>query len=398
MPSQRLSFQNKSGLNLSAHLELPQDQPIRAYALFAHCFTCSKNLNAVRHIAKALNERNIAVLRFDFTGLGQSEGDFSDTNFSSNVDDLVVAANFLADNFQAPQILIGHSLGGAAVLQAAKQTTTVKAIATIGAPCNPTHVTHLLKSELAAIQRLGEAEVELAGRSFVIKKQFLDDLEEANMKEAIANLNKALLVMHSPFDKTVGIDNAADIFKTAKHPKSFISLDNADHLLTTEADAKYVGEVIASWVSRYIETSLPKSLDSEIIPQGTVLVQTEKNYRSEVYTSNHHFIADEPIHVGGTDAGPSPSEYLAAALGACKTITARMYADRKGIALERVSVKVQREQESNSDNTKTTHYYAELDLVGELTEKQRERILQIADRCPVQRVIEGKVEIHSKLK
>ncbi len=395
MSSQRLSFQNKAGFKLSASLELPECQPIKAYALFAHCFTCSKNLNAVHHIAKALNERNIALLRFDFTGLGQSEGDFASTNFSSNVDDLVLAANFLADNFLAPQILIGHSLGGAAILQAATQIASAKALVTIGAPCNPSHVTHMLKNELAAIEQKGEAEIELAGRSLIIKKQFLDDLNEANMKSIIAGLDKALLVMHSPFDDIVDIDNAADIFKTAKHPKSFISLDTADHLLTNETDAKYVGEVIAEWVSRYLEKS--SIMPSEHIPQSTVIVKTGKGYCSEAYTANHYFLVDEPIQSGGSDAGPSPSEYLSAALAACKTITARMYADRKSMPLEKITTRVHMKQENDANGMKKSDFYVDLNLEGELTEQQRERILYIANKCPVQKVLEGEVKIHSKL-
>ncbi len=398
MPSQRLSFKNKNNFKLSAHLELPQLEPIRAYALFAHCFTCSKDLKAVRHIAKALNKYNIAVMRFDFTGLGESEGDFADTNFSSNVDDLSAAADFLKDNFSAPQILIGHSLGGAAVLQAAQQVASAKALVTIGAPCNPLHVAKILKSEIATIEHKGKAEVELAGRRFVIKKQFLDDLNETHMKSAIASLDKALLVMHSPLDNIVGIDNAAEIFKVAKHPKSFISLDSADHLLTSEADAKYVGEVIAGWANRYLEMPPLEPSHDEEVPQGTVMVRTAKSYRSEVYTANHHFLADEPARVGGTDLGPSPTEYLYAALGTCKTITARMYADRKEMPLESITAKVQLEQENTLDGEKKSRFYVELDLAGELTEKQRERILYIADRCPVQRTLEGEIKIHSKLK
>lgn len=411
--SQYLKFQNKNNFKLSAHLEIPADGQTKAYAIFAHCFTCSKNLNAVRYIAKSLNAQGIAVLRFDFTGLGQSEGNFADTNFSSNVDDLVAAANFMTENFAAPQILVGHSLGGAAVLQAAHYIESARAIVTIGAPCNPTHVTHLLKSELETIQLIGKANVELAGREFVIKKQFLDDLNEVNMKDAIANLDKALLVMHAPLDNTVGISNAADIFKTAKHPKSFISLDGADHLLTSENDAKYAGTVIAGWVTRYlaiphleipqqetnsVEKELAESaVSKDSIPQGTVVVYTTQDYRSEVYTNNHHFVIDEPINIGGTDTGPSPFENLAAALGACKTITVRMYADRKQLPLEAITARVQLKSEIKSDGSKKSCFHVELSLKGKLNEKQCERMLQIADRCPVQKILVGEIEVETRL-
>ncbi|MEM7800180.1 MAG: alpha/beta fold hydrolase [Chloroflexota bacterium] len=247
----KVSFKNKRGEGIGARLDLPEGEP-KAYALFAHCFTCNKNLAAVRKISQALNKNGVAVLCFDFTGLGESEGDFADTNFSTNVDDLIQAAEFLNKTYAPPQMIIGHSLGGAAVLQAAGRLPSVKAVATIGAPCNPGHVTHLLQSALEKIESDGEAEILLAGRPFKIKKQFLDDLAEQKMNEVIHNLKRPLLVCHSPVDNTVGIENAAHIFTNAFHPKSFLSLDNADHLLMNSIDARYVGQMIANWSSRYI--------------------------------------------------------------------------------------------------------------------------------------------------
>lgn len=257
MSSIRLTFPGSGGAALAARLELPEGEAPRAYALFAHCFTCSKNLNAVGHISRAVAAEGIAVLRFDFTGLGESEGDFADTNFSSNVDDLVAAADFLGDRYAAPEILIGHSLGGAAVLQAAPKIDGVAAVATIGAPADPAHVKRLLSSSAEEIERLGEAEVVLAGRAFRIRKQFLDDLARPGRDAAIRALGAALLVLHSPADEIVGIDNAERIFHAARHPKSFVSLDRADHLLTAEADSRYVGVVLAGWASRYIRDPLP---------------------------------------------------------------------------------------------------------------------------------------------
>jgi len=249
----KLTFHNQHGEAISARLDRPSGETA-AYAIFAHCFTCHKNLNAVRHISNALTAAGYAVLRFDFTGLGESEGDFADTNFSTNVSDLVHAANFLAESadYEAPKLLIGHSLGGAAVLQAAKHITSATAVATIGSPCKPEHVMHMFTCSLEEIEKTGQADVQLAGRPFTIKKQFIEDLAETKMKEAISNLKKALMVFHSPIDNTVGVDNAADIFVTARHPKSFVSLDDADHLLTHSADSKYVGQVLAAWANRYV--------------------------------------------------------------------------------------------------------------------------------------------------
>ena len=251
MPYQKLQFANHDGHLISARLDQPEGEA-HAYAIFAHCFTCHKNLNAVRHISNALTAAGCAVLRFDFTGLGESEGDFADTNFSTNVGDLALAADYLAEHYEAPKILIGHSLGGAAVLQAAQQIPSAKAVATIGSPADPEHVTHMFTCSLDEIEQNGEASVVLAGRPFTIKKHFIDDLAMTKMHEAIRNLRRALIVFHSPIDNTVGINNAADIFTTARHPKSFVSLDSADHLLTKSADSKYVGQVLAAWAARYV--------------------------------------------------------------------------------------------------------------------------------------------------
>lgn len=253
MKSKKIEFPGSQNEQLSARIDKPKDGLKRGSVLFAHCFTCSKNLRAVSHISRTLVEHGMGVFRFDFTGLGESEGDFAETNFSSNVEDLVAAASYMEKEWTAPSMLIGHSLGGAAVLQAAGQIPSVDAVATIGAPCNPKHVQHLLADKMEEIEQKGEARVRLAGRMFTIKKQFLDNLEEQTMNKIIRNLEKALLIFHSPVDQTVGIDNAAHIYKLARHPKSFISLDKADHLLTNEEDAKYVGSVTAAWVDRYLQ-------------------------------------------------------------------------------------------------------------------------------------------------
>lgn len=399
MPSERINFQNADGEILSGRLELPSAQP-KAYALFAHCFTCSKNLNAVRNIAKALTEENIAVLRFDFTGLGQSEGDFANTNFSSNVSDLVSAANFLRDEYQAPQLLIGHSLGGAAVLMAASQLPTIQAVVTIGAPCDPEHVTHMLRSEQATIEQEGKAEVELAGRRFTIKKQFLDDLQAVKMQDVIASLKPSLLVMHSPIDNTVGIDNAAHIFQTAKHPKSFVTLDNADHLLSDEDDAHYVGHVIATWASRYISKDVQDSSASvwhSDLDETSISAYTELDYKTDVFVKGHHIIVDEPLKLGGTNLGPTPTGYLAAALASCTTITLRLYADRKKWPVESIRADIFVEQERTKSEVKT-RFRRELSFTGNLSEEQKERLKEIAGRCPVHRTLEGDVTVETIVK
>jgi alpha/beta superfamily hydrolase len=255
MQFNKIHFTNEAGQRLAARIDLPDNSRPVAYALFAHCFTCSKNLKAATHISRALTAEGIAVFRFDFTGLGESEGDFGDTNFSSNVEDLVTAAHFMTENYQGPKILIGHSLGGAAVLQAAARIPSSTAVITIAAPADPNHVSLALGDSKEMIERRGEAKVDLAGRTFKIKKQFLDDLESISMQQTIQNLKRALLIFHAPNDGVVGIDNAARIFKAARHPKSFISLDKADHLLMNPRDSRYVGSLIAIWASKYIDAN-----------------------------------------------------------------------------------------------------------------------------------------------
>lgn len=250
--TKKITFKNEKGQTLAARLELPKNSTPRAYALFAHCFTCNKNLTAVRTIGRTLTQKNIAVLRFDFTGLGESEGDFESTNFSSNIEDLYSAASFLAENYEAPSLLIGHSLGGAAVLFASKKISSVRAIATIGAPSNPEHVSHLFKNSVEEINDSGKAIVAIGGREFTIQKHFLEDIQDKNIKHQLEDFKNSILVMHSPQDTTVGIENAAEIYKAARHPKSFVSLNGADHLLSNKKDSEYVGQIIATWADRYL--------------------------------------------------------------------------------------------------------------------------------------------------
>jgi putative redox protein len=405
MQFKNLEFKNKDGQTLSARLDLPVDGKPMAYALFAHCFTCSKNIKAIAHISRALTREGLAVLRFDFTGLGESEGDFADTNFSSNVDDLIVAADYLKSNYQAPEILIGHSFGGAAVLQAAGRIPSSKAVVSIASPSNPQHVTRALGSATASIQNQGQANVTLAGRTFTLKKQFLDDLDFVNMSDTLKNLDRALLILHSPIDETVGIENAAEIFQAARHPKSFISLDTADHLLTNSEDSLYAGSVIAAWARKYVSAALKEEPKTDNDENQVIARIGKSGYVTDIMAAGHGLVADEPASMGGTDKGPAPFDLLMAGLGTCKAMTLRMYSDRKQWPLEAVTVKLNHKKIDAADceacQTKEgqlDQFDCEIDLSGELDDQQKQRLLQIADRCPVHRTLHSEIVVKSKLK
>jgi putative redox protein len=396
MQTQRLTFEGATGATLSARLELPVDERPVAYALFAHCFTCSKNYKAVVNISRALAQARIGVLRFDFTGLGESEGEFSDTTFSSNVEDLVAAAEFMRHEWEAPAILIGHSLGGAAVLQAAHRIPSCKAVATIAAPAEPRHVMRHLKSSVDQIRECGSAEVMLAGRPFTIKKGFLDDLDEQNMAEIIRTLGRALLVFHSPSDTNVGADDAARIYSLAAEPKSYVSLEGADHLLSRPEDSQYVGAVIAAWAARYLDASQEPRRE-ERGGDSQVIVRTGRaHYRTEILAAGHSLLADEPETAGGADAGPSPFGLLMAALGACTTITLRMYADRKEWPLEEIGVSLRHRKLKAGEAT--DEISQKLELAGPLDGEQRARLLEIAHRCPVHRALGAGVSMPMQLR
>ncbi len=402
MYSQKVNFPNKDGETLAARLELPVNQHPHTFAIFAHCFTCNKNLTAVRNISRALTQEGFAVLLFDFTGLGESEGEFADTNFSSNVDDLLVAAEFLRKNHQSPELLIGHSLGGAAVISAATQLPELKAVATIGAPFDPGHVSHLFKGSLAELEQKGEAEVSIGGRPFTVKKQFLEDIQDQDLNEKINRLGKSLLVMHSPQDRIVEVENAARLYKTARHPKSFVSLDGADHLVSDKKDSYYVGDVIATWAKRYI--SIPKK--EALQAQKEVAVRLgDAGYTTDVMVRHHQLTADEPSSVGGNDYGPSPYELLNASLGACTAMTLQMYARRKKWDLQEVVVHLEHykdyadDMESPEDpKSKLDHFDRLLELKGNLDETQRKRLLEIANKCPVHRTLHSEVKVNTRLK
>jgi uncharacterized OsmC-like protein/fermentation-respiration switch protein FrsA (DUF1100 family) len=401
MRNQNVTFPAADGSQLSGRLSLPPDGDVVACALFAHCFTCSKDLKPVVNISRALTQQRIAVLRFDFTGLGESEGDFADTSFSSNIEDLVAAAEYMGRELDAPAILVGHSLGGAAVLQAASRIPSVRAVATIGAPFDPAHVKHLFERSLEEIEERGEAEVVLAGRRFTVSRQFVRDLDGHRMEQTIAGLGRPLLIFHSPVDQTVSIDNAALIYKAARHPKSFVSLDDADHLLLDELDSLYVGSVLAAWAHRYIDTPPEPDTREGLREDNRVSARTAAGaFRTEILARGHSIIADEPAAVGGENLGPTPYDLLAAALGACTTMTLRMYADRKKWPLEESVVRLQHsrihaedEEQLDDGDARLDRLDREVTLVGPLDDQQRARLLEIADRCPVHRTLSAGVRI-----
>jgi uncharacterized OsmC-like protein/alpha-beta hydrolase superfamily lysophospholipase len=404
MPAERFDFSNAEGLRLAGLLDSPPGDP-RAYALFAHCFTCGKDVHAARRIAEGLTGLGIAVLRFDFTGLGSSEGEFANTTFSSNVADLVAAADQLRRLKRAPAILIGHSLGGAAVLAAAPAMPEARAVVTIAAPSDPAHVADLFKDRLEEIDARGEVEVTLSGRAFRIRRAFLDDVAEQELSGRIATLRKALLIFHAPTDEVVGIDNASRIFAAARHPKSFVSLPGADHLLSRRGDAAYVANVIAAWAERYMTdeeaaTRAAAAQDGENPGLVTVRETRQGRLQQEITVGTHRFLADEPVAAGGADSGPNPYDILLAALGACTAMTLRLYAERKALPLERVTVKLRHAKIHAADCATCETKEGKIDriergivLEGTLDAQARARLLEIADKCPVHRTLTSEVDI-----
>ena len=398
--SRKVEFPGATGAMLAARLDLPGEP--RAFALFAHCFTCGKDIFAASRIAGGLAARGIAVLRFDFTGIGSSEGEFANTNFSSNIGDLVAAADYLRQNHGPPSMLIGHSLGGAAVLAAAPHVPDATAVVTIGAPASAAHVTHNFAANLADMVAKGTAEVTLAGRTFTITKQFLDDLTGQNFLDDLAKMRKALLVCHAPQDEYVSIENASTIFTAARHPKSFLSLDTADHLLRRRSDGIYVADVIATWASRYLAVGEQRPA----LPDGVVEVSETRGGHlvQRIRAGRHLLVADEPVAVGGEDAGPGPYDYLLAALGACTSMTMRLYAERKGISADRFSIRLSHRRihaedcadcdTKDGDIGEITRY---ITIAGDVTGAERARLMEIADRCPVHQTLSHEIKIRSSL-
>ncbi len=400
----RVSFRGANGAELAARLDLPTGAP-KAFALFAHCFTCSKDLIGSRTVSTALTRAGVAVLRFDFTGLGGSGGDFASTNFTMNLGDLEAAARFLEQNYEAPSLLVGHSLGGAAVIAVAGKIPSVKAVATINAPADVQHITGKFGDRLEEIRQKGSAEVELAERSFVIERQFLEDLDQHDIEASAGRLQKPLLIVHSPVDEIVGIENATRLFVAARHPKSFISLDNADHLLTDSRDATYAAEVVAAWATRYIDLAPERAEGAKDESLGVEVRETAQGkFQALARVGPHILIADEPTSVeGGLGTGPSPYEYLSVALASCTSMTIRMYADFKKLPLDRVAVEVSHEKthaaeigSSIEGEAPIDHFTRKVELEGDLTPEMRQKMMQIADRCPVHRTMERGAHISTE--
>lgn len=396
MPSEHVHFPGSQGHELDARFDRPSG-PLRGCALFAHCFSCSKETRAASRISRALAQRGIAVLRFDFTGLGASEGEFSETNFSTNVADIVAAARYLSAEYGPVNLLVGHSLGGAGVLAAAAEIPEAEAVATIGAPSDPAHVKGLLGDAVEEIVQTGEAEVDLAGRAFVIQKQFLDDIQQHELVDRVGDMRKALMIFHAPADATVSVDHAGHIFQAAKHPKSFVSLDGADHMLTRRQDSEFVAGMLSAWLEPYLHR------DEEELPETGLVVVREAptgRFTQEIRAGRHRLFGDEPVAIGGDDAGPSPYDYLLVSLGTCTAMTLRMYADRKKLPLEQVTVELAHDkmhakdcEECETREGRIDHIDRKISITGDLDDAQRSRMLEIADMCPVHRTLESEVHI-----
>ncbi len=404
MSSIKLNIQNKKGHKLQAFLELPADQKPQYYAIFAHCFTCSSALGAVKNISRSLTSHGFGVVRFDFTGLGRSEGEFAESYFSANVDDLLAVNDYLKEHYQAPGLLVGHSLGGAAVIVATSKLENIKAVATVGAPATVGHVTHLFSHGIEDIKQKGEVEVNIGGRPFKINEEFVEDFGKIDLPEITKNLRKPLLIMHAPFDKIVGIENAHKLYHDAHHPKSFVSLDDADHLLTNPKDSMYVGNMIGTWVQRYFEQQDNTMLDTKGEQLVAHLDLVEDNFTTSIQTKKHNFIADEPESIGGDDFGPSPYDYLSAGLAACTVMTLKMYAQRKKWDLQEVYVYITYSKKHSDDlmlnieePTRIDHLQKRLKFVGNLDKKQKTRLKEIASRCPVHKTLQSEVVIETEL-
>lgn len=404
MQKEKISFKNNKGENLKAILYTPATRSAHSYAIFAHCFTCNKNFKNIKYISQSLTDKGFGVFSFDFTGLGESEGEFSDTDFSHNIQDLLAAVEYLKENYTSPSLLVGHSLGGTACIYASLEVKSCKAVVSIGSPHDPEHVKRLLKKNIDEINENREAHVNIGGRSFKIKKSFLTDIEKQSEKNALSNLTASLLILHSLQDKIVGIANAEKLYKAAKHPKSFISLDGANHLLTNENDSKYVGEVIASWSSRYLDTA-DETKDLKTKHQVMANLEKGDDFTTEMKAGIHYFKADEPEDFGGKNLGPSPYELVSSGLAACTAMTLQMYAKRKNWNLNGVEIhinyqKVHAEDAENCDDKKSKKidtFSREIVLKGNLDEKQQQKLLEIANKCPVHKTLSSDINIETKL-
>tara|TARA_R110002124_G_scaffold225394_3_gene390742 strand:- start:135 stop:1358 length:1224 start_codon:yes stop_codon:yes gene_type:complete len=405
MNSKNIVIPNRKGYALNAYLELPTNQKPSDYAIFAHCFTCHSNLNAVRNISQALANQGYGVVRFDFTGLGRSKGEFVDSNFSANIADLEDVHQYMTDNFKAPSLLVGHSLGGAAVLVAANQIEAVKAVVTIGAPAEADHVKYLFSTLVDPASGEEAFDVNIGGRPFRINQQFIDELDKVELSTVIKQLRKPILILHSPSDKVVGIENAQKIYQLAHHPKSYVSLDHADHLLSEKEDSVYAGNMIGMWAKRYISKEVNEKLDT----QGEQLIGhldlEENNFTTFLHTDKHQFVADEPESVGGDEFGPTPYEYLLGGLAACTVMTLKLYAERKGWDLKDAFVYLSHSKKHIQDMNEEVggelvymdHIQKKLKLVGDLNDAQIQKLKEIASKCPVHRTLLNNVIIDTEI-
>lgn len=386
MQTEPFDFDCADGRRVRARLDRPDGQ-VRAYALFAHCFTCGKDNLAATRISRALAAEGVATLRLDFAGIGEKGVAAMPHGFTVDVGDLVAAGAYMTRRGCAPGLLVGHSLGGAAAIAAAGEIASVRAVATIGAPFDVAHVLHLLGPGAETLKPGERHEVSVGGRPVSVGAGFADDLRMQDQKTRLATLKRALLVLHSPLDQIVGIEESAGIFQAAKHPKSFVSLDSADHLLSNPKDAAYAANVIAVWASRYLDV-----MEAEVTtPPADGVVRVAETgagkFQVRVEAGGAVLMADEPVSVGGLASGPTPYELVAAGLGACTVMTLRLYADRKGLPLERASVEVRHVRQAGQ--TPADLFERVLTLEGALTSEQRERMFEIADKCPVHRTLEA---------
>lgn len=400
----KLDIKNKKGQNLQAYLELPANENPTHYAIFAHCFSCNSNFNAVKNISRSLSNHSFGVLRFDFTGLGKSEGEFAESHFSANVDDLIAVNTFLTENYKSPVLLVGHSLGGAAVIVAGSKLENIKAVATIGAPATVNHVTHLFSHAIEDVKEKGEVEVKIGGRPFKINEDFVKDFSKTDLPKITKELRKPILVMHAPFDNVVGIENAHEIYHNAMHPKSFISLDDADHLLSNKTDSIYVGNLIGTWADKYFpaeENNILSTEGEQLVAHLNIL---EDNFTTSIQTKKHAFLADEPTHIGGDDFAPSPYDFLSASLAACTVMTLKMYAARKNWDLQEVFAYITYSRKNSKDlgietekATLYNHFEKKLKLIGNLDDAQKKRLTEIASKCPVHKTLQSEILIDTAL-
>ncbi|KAA2217383.1 bifunctional alpha/beta hydrolase/OsmC family protein [Maribacter flavus] len=400
----KLKIPNRKGHELHALLELPANQKPNRYAIFSHCFACSSNMTAVRNITRTLTNYGFGVIRFDFTGLGRSQGEFAESHFSANVNDIIDVHNYIKETYKAPELLIGHSLGGSASIMAASRIQDIKAVATIGSPSNIEHTKKQFESGLEDVKSYGKAEVELGGRPFIIDSDFVEDFSNTDLLDVTKKLRKPILIMHSPQDRIVKPDHAHNLFVAAFHPKSFVTLDGADHLLTNKNDSMYIGNVIGAWVERYFEPMENKMLE----PEGEQLVAhldlTENNFTTQMQTKHHNMIADEPGSVGGDNYGPGPYDYLTAAIASCTAMTVKLYAERKEWDLREVYVYITHskkhtdELQGDFENPgRIDHINKKLKFIGDLTTEQKEKLKDIASRCPVHKTVASEVHFDTEV-